>query len=579
MALVLLPFSSMAQVSARPSAGSLLQDIDQERMQSPIKPPVQLKMGTESQSTTRSESEATSKSESESESETTPYSTDRPKTVKVWVKHFVIQSDVLLANIDLDHVTHPYVHKHLTFKQLQQLIREINQAYEKRGWLVSAYYPKQDVTEGVIQINVIQAQMGNVDVQGQFDRIAQDRIEKTIQAQIGNQTALSLFDLEHALSIANELPGVAVSGLLTSGQRSGQTDLVVDVKDEPVLSGRLQVDNQGNQSTGVNEASVQVNLNSPMGWGDQVTLYALSSEGLNYGSLTWSAPWGYRGRRFGISASTLGYRVIDAEFVSKRGWRSTGTANTVGVNVSQPIERTPDQWSTVTVNLSHQNFANQFGPITLSEYQSNVLSMTLNGQLKQSGQGLITYHVKPIIGHLQYSHANRGDVNRAKRLGLPGTFKKVRLGLTDFRYVTKRWSTFANLRGQLASKNLDASERFYLGGPMGVRAYPNSEGGGSQGAILSAELRYQLNPSARLGAFYDIGYVQILKGQINQRLQNEVTLQGFGLTASWVGPYQSSIQLSWARRIGSNPSAPKNGRDQDGSLSLNRFWLVASMGF
>ena len=35
----------------------------------------------------------------------------------------------------------------------------------------------------------------------------------------------------------------------------------------------------------------------------------------------------------------------------------------------------------------------------------------------------------------------------------------------------------------------------------------------------------------------------------------------------------------WARRIGNNPFANDRGLDSDGSLSQDRFWLNASIGF
>ena len=48
---------------------------------------------------------------------------------------------------------------------------------------------------------------------------------------------------------------------------------------------------------------------------------------------------------------------------------------------------------------------------------------------------------------------------------------------------------FSATAGQLADKNLDTAEKFYLGGPGGVRAYPQGEATGDQGYRLSGELR------------------------------------------------------------------------------------------
>jgi hemolysin activation/secretion protein len=72
----------------------------------------------------------------------------------------------------------------------------------------------------------------------------------------------------------------------------------------------------------------------------------------------------------------------------------------------------------------------------------------------------------------------------------------------------------------LASKNLDSSQQFYLGGPTGVRAYPVGQGAGSQGAIMQLELHQQVVSESPIGSitaygFYDLGGVQLFKNTWN----------------------------------------------------------------
>ena len=57
--------------------------------------------------------------------------------------------------------------------------------------------------------------------------------------------------------------------------------------------------------------------------------------------------------------------------------------------------------------------------------------------------------------------------------------------------VTDTLSLYAAFNGQVASKNLDNSEKMGLGGPAGVRAYPTGEAYGDQGYILNLEARAQ----------------------------------------------------------------------------------------
>jgi hemolysin activation/secretion protein len=43
---------------------------------------------------------------------------------------------------------------------------------------------------------------------------------------------------------------------------------------------------------------------------------------------------------------------------------------------------------------------------------------------------------------------------------------------------------------RFSSRNLDTSEKMYLGGPHSVRAYPVEEAGSDEGQTLSLEARY-----------------------------------------------------------------------------------------
>lgn len=63
-----------------------------------------------------------------------------------------------------------------------------------------------------------------------------------------------------------------------------------------------------------------------------------------------------------------------------------------------------------------------------------------------------------------------------------------------------------NLHSQLASKDLDGSEQFSLGGADGIRAYPQGEASGSSGYQATAELRYATSiANLSLATFIDWG--------------------------------------------------------------------------
>lgn len=68
--------------------------------------------------------------------------------------------------------------------------------------------------------------------------------------------------------------------------------------------------------------------------------------------------------------------------------------------------------------------------------------------------------------------------------------KNNRFALLYLQAFNQGWSLYANLEAQSADKNLDSSEKFFLGGAQGVRAYPLGEAAGDEGAMATLELRY-----------------------------------------------------------------------------------------
>jgi hemolysin activation/secretion protein len=139
----------------------------------------------------------------------------------------------------------------------------------------------------------------------------------------------------------------------------------------------------------------------------------------------------------------------------------------------------------------------------------------------------------------------------------------------------------AAFSGQFASKNLDSGEKFYLGGSSGIRAYPGSEGGGSEGRMANLELRWRINDQFNLVGFYDWGMVTVNRDNniTGAATLNQFSLRGTGLSFAWQIENGPNLKAVWARRIGNNPNPTTTGNDQDGTLLHDRFWLTASLPF
>jgi hemolysin activation/secretion protein len=158
-----------------------------------------------------------------------------------------------------------------------------------------------------------------------------------------------------------------------------------------------------------------------------------------------------------------------------------------------------------------------------------------------------------------------------------GHFEKIKYNFTRIQDLSHSMSLYAALNGQLSKTHLDSSEKFYLGGMSGVRAYPSSEAGGSSGRLLNIEFRHRLNINNTWFAFYDHG--RVLVNPYSSAALNAFELKGYGVGYGFVSANGLNLKAMVARRLGHNPNPTSTGQDQDGSLAMNRFWLNANWAF
>ena len=138
------------------------------------------------------------------------------------------------------------------------------------------------------------------------------------------------------------------------------------------------------------------------------------------------------------------------------------------------------------------------------------------------------------------------------------------------------------MSGQWASKNLDSSEKFTLGGSSGVRAYGSGEASGAHGRMANVELRWRIDPTLTIAGFYDMGTVRanVRNDYRGAPELNRYGLKGRGVAINWLAFDVFNVRAVWAQRNGDNPNPNDvTGKDQDGSLVRDRIWLTISAAF
>jgi len=497
-----------------------------------------------------------------------------PDGPKITVTSFSFIGNTLLSSEQLNTVVASYLNRPVSFTELQQAMTEITNAYRLEGWLVRSYLPRQDITEGVVTIQIVEAVFGETRLKGsEATRLnSQQLVDLATESQTSGE-ALNTDALDRALLLMDDLPGVTVTGRLGKGSGSNETDLVLKMADERLLVADLGIDNSGSRSTGYERVTGNFYLNSPLGFGDQAAVNLIHSQGNDYGRLAYSIPLGNDGWRMGMSGSYLSYDLISSDFDSLD---AKGSSSTLGINANYPIIRSRLKNLYLGINLDHNQFDNEANQTTTTKYDIDTLSLSLNGNLydKLGGGGANAAGLRVSRGDVDLE-----ELNLAEDPLLEGNFTKVTYYISRQQVITENVSLYASLSGQESNSNLDSSEKFYLGGAYGVRAYPTSEGAGDDGQLVNIELRRRLPHNFNLTGFFDWGHVTVNHDNRNNASPNSIDLKGAGVSLAWQGNSDQSLKLTWAHRLGNNPNPTINGDDQDGSHHTNRFWLQASMTF
>lgn len=500
--------------------------------------------------------------------------------IQIEATSFRLIGNTLIDSAQLQNALAPFLNRPLDYNLLQKAVGVVIEQYQRAGWLVRAFLPEQDIVGGLVTIQVVEAKFGGTRV----EELSPPRVDLAqIQAMIDSHQRVSDFlntdALDRAVLLIDDLPGVTASGNLTEGAKPGETDLLLRLNGEPLVSGEAILDNFGSRSTGPTRLSVNLALNSPARAGDLLTANLIETEGSDYVRLGATVPLGSDGWRAGFNASGLRYKLLLTEFAPLD---IKGSSDSIGLEASYPIVRTRLKNLYFSANYDSRNFDNKANGATSSHYQANDLTLGLwaNAFDRFGGGGTNTASLAWTAGRLDLNGSPNQSADAASAHS-EGNFHKLRYNISRLQTLNPDFSLYAALSGQAANKNLDSSEKFYLGGPNGVRAFPVNEAGGSSGHQISLELRQRLPHGFHMSAFYDYGQVDtnVDNNFASAPARNNSVLEGCGLSLGWQASSGLSLTTTWARRATNNPNPAAGGNDQDGSYLVDRWWFTASLPF
>lgn len=452
----------------------------------------------------------------------------------------------------------------LTLPELRNLAAGVTRFYNRRGYILAqAYLPAQDVLEATMTIAVVEGRYGAIRVRN--DSGVSDDVTRRITAGLNSGDIVAIAPLERRLLLLSDIPGVVVHSTLSPGAQVGAADLTIDLTRGPRVYGSVEADNAGNRYTGAYRFGGSVNYANATGFGDLLSLRLLAStEGLAYGRAAWQAPLG---------DATVGIAWTHTQYSLGREFEAldaSGTADIFSAFASYPLIRSRAANLYALASFDVKYLTDEIGLVSqVSDKQVRAVTVGLQGDSRDAfgGGGWNAGSLFWTSGDLDIESPLERAADAATAQ-TQGGFNKLQFALSRLQSVSGPLSVYGSLRGQMATDNLDSSEKMELGGAYAVRAYPEGEAYGDEGYVATVEARLSLDQwtgglpgQLQLIGFVDAGEVDFAHDPWFAG-PNHARRSGAGIGLNWFGPQDLIIRASYARRF--NDQISTSGPDETG---------------
>ena len=504
--------------------------------------------------------------------------------VKVFVKEFTFDGNKKYPTSEFLKLVENKINKELNYADLRNILQDISFYYRSKGYLATAFLPEQDITDGKVQIFIVEGRIGKVEIKADAKKklnISRERISRFIFNKIKANEILNIVQLARNIRNLNNTPGINAIAQLVEGDQLGETDLIISASNTKTLNTTSLVDNNGSRSSGYERVTNIFNFDSVLNKGERFSFTDVITQGSHYYAGSVTLPVGYNGLSSTLRISKMMYD-LGAPFHSTD---PTGYSTEFFLGFNKELMIKPNKGLTSSLSFSRNDYVNDLntGSNSDKDIVKTSSNLTFNNQDKFFSGGTNTLSLTGIYGVLDLSdNASNFETDHLTAKS-DGEYWKLSLNANRFQRITDSVSAVFKFNGQYTDKNLDGAEQISLGGPTAVRAYPSNEAAGDQGFVASLEFNKSLTKNKKITFFYDYGKIQLHKiawdnwNSTNTSLKNNYDLHGAGLSFSMPIYKNFALSATYAEKLGNNPGKDSSGNDVDGLTWENRS-LISLVG-
>ncbi len=261
----------------------------------------------------------------------------QPGTVRVFVSDVQVIGNTVFSDAEIAEVTVPFKNRTLLTEDLERLRLSLTLLYVNKGYLTSgALIPDQDVTSGVITVQIIEGTLSRIDIEGNrwfSSSYLRDRLS------LGSRTPVTLNPLQEQLQLLQQDRRIErVNAELRPGDRRGDSVLNVRVADRNPFHASMDVSNYQTPLVGEARGIGTLTHDNLTGHGDPLSVsYGHSTGAHPIVNASYALPFNRYGTTFSPYYRRYEFKLIEPPFGPLNIHTNT---EIIGISLRHPIYKT-----------------------------------------------------------------------------------------------------------------------------------------------------------------------------------------------------------------------------------------------
>lgn len=476
------------------------------------------------------------------------------------VNAFVVRGNTTLPALEIEKAVYPFEGPGRTLADVNGARDALQKVYQDRGYQsVVVELPQQQVKNGVILLQVTEAKVGRLRVEGaRYD--SPQNIRNAVPA-LAEGKVPDFNQAQQQLTGLNRSADRQVIPVLKPGTMPQTVDVDLKVDDHSPLHGTLELNNDNSPGTSALRTSASLSYSNLWQLGHVISgTYVIAPQHPNDArvyAFSYLAP--IRDTRWSFLATVV---HSDSNVASVGGTNVLGKGTTYGFTAIYALPGSDTYAHTVSIEIDRKHYdenVSVVGQTSTAPLTYVPVTFSYSGQLSLTNSQ--TSFSASLTTNIRGLGSDWGAWDN-KRYNATPDFVYGKFDVNHTQRFANDMQANAHVSAQLSNSPLVSSEQFAAGGMNSVRGYMQAEDTADSGVIASLELR---SPSLskwlggavgsrvnewRFHAFFDAAHLWLLSPLPEQTSRFNLMSVGVGTRLQLMKYASADFEAGWPLKAG-----------------------------